>query len=110
VPSVVPVPGSRSLYPSHVRADLRSAFGALIGTTLVCSFLEMAMSFVPPAKLRRVFPPLVTGLTVVLIGASLIGDSGFLNWGGGSNGCQERPELPSIFHLCPTIFAKKPLA
>jgi xanthine/uracil permease len=107
---VVPVPGSRSLYPSHVRADLRSAFGALIGTTLVCSFLEMAMSFVPPAKLRRVFPPLVTGLTVVLIGASLIGDSGFLNWGGGSNGCQERPELPSIFHLCPTIFAKKPLA
>ncbi|GFZ42979.1 Purine permease [Saitozyma sp. JCM 24511] len=92
------------------RGACPDAFGALIGTTLVCSFLEMAMSFVPPAKLRRVFPPLVTGLTVVLIGASLIGDSGFLNWGGGSNGCQERPELPSIFHLCPTIFAKKPLA
>lgn len=76
----------------------------------MCSFLEMALSFVPTAKLRKIFPPLVTGVTVVLIGASLIGDSGFLNWGGGSNGCQARPELPPIFHLCPTIFGKKPLA
>lgn len=40
------------------------------------------MSFVPPKKLRKIFPPLVTGVTVLLIGASLIGASGFLDWGG----------------------------
>jgi xanthine/uracil permease len=41
------------------------AYGALIGTTLVTSFLEMLLSFVPPAKLKRIFPPIVTGVTVV---------------------------------------------
>lgn len=64
------------------------------------------MAFVPPRKLRKIFPPLVTGITVVMIGVSLIGKSGFLNWGGGANDCHLRPDEPSIFHLCPTIFAK----
>lgn len=66
----------------------------------------MAMSFVPPKKLRKIFPPLVTGITVVMIGVSLIGKSGFLNWGGGTNACASRPAAPSIFALCPTINAK----
>jgi hypothetical protein len=39
-----------------------------------------------------------------LIGASLIGESGALNWGGGSNDCHYRPDT-GIFELCPTIFA-----
>jgi xanthine/uracil permease len=34
-----------------------------------------------------------------------IGESGVLNWGGGSNDCHGRPET-GIFALCPTIFAK----
>jgi xanthine/uracil permease len=86
-----------------------SAYGKLIGTFLVCSFLEMGMSFIPAKKLRKIFPPLVTGLTVVLIGASLVGKSGFLNWGGGTNDCQLRPAAPSIFRLCPTINAPNAL-
>lgn len=85
------------------------AYGALLGTFLVCSFLEMGMAFVPPQKLRKLFPPLVTGLTIVLIGVSLIGKSGFLNWGGGTNACADRPAAPSIFRLCPTINAKQAL-
>jgi xanthine/uracil permease len=82
------------------------AYGKLLGTFMVCSFLEMAMAFIPPKKLRRIFPPLVTGITVVMIGVSLIGKSGFLNWGGGTNACVDRPVAPSIFRLCPTISAK----
>lgn len=101
---------SESLMKNAFKAGLTiSAYGKLIGTFLVCSFLEMGMSFVPAKKLRKIFPPLVTGLTVVLIGASLVGKSGFLNWGGGTNDCQLRPAAPSIFRLCPTINAPNAL-
>lgn len=31
------------------------------GTSLICSFLEMGMSFCSPKLLKRIFPPLVTG-------------------------------------------------
>ncbi|KAF8703052.1 xanthine uracil permease, partial [Rhizoctonia solani] len=68
----------------------------------------MGMAFVPPKKLKRIFPPIVTGTVILLIGASLIGESGVLNWAGGSNDCHLRPET-GIFRLCPTIFAKRPL-
>ena len=39
-------------------------------------------------------------------GANLIGDSGTLNWGGGSNDCHLRPET-GFFRLCPNIAAPK---
>ncbi|KZT35706.1 Xanthine/uracil permease [Sistotremastrum suecicum HHB10207 ss-3] len=84
------------------------AYGMLLGTSLICSFLEMGMSFVPVRILRRIFPPLVTGTVVVLIGASLIGSSGILDWGGGSNDCSSFP-TSGIFVKCPTIFAPRPL-
>ncbi|KAJ7172895.1 xanthine/uracil permease [Mycena crocata] len=84
------------------------AYGKLLGTSLICSFLEMFMAFVPARILKRTFPPIVTGTVVVLIGAGLVGNSGALNWGGGSNGCQNFP-ASGIFELCPTIFAPRPL-
>ncbi|KAG8986181.1 hypothetical protein FRB90_004174, partial [Tulasnella sp. 427] len=84
------------------------AYGYLLGTSMVCSFLNMGLSFVPPRILKRIFPPIVTGTVIVLIGASLIGESGVLNWGGGSNDCHSRPET-GIFQLCPTIFAPRAL-
>lgn len=37
------------------------AFGMVLGTSIVCSFLEMLLSFAPARTLQRVFPPLVTG-------------------------------------------------
>ena len=65
------------------------------------------MSFCPPKALKRIFPPLVTGPTVMLIGIKLIG-SGFSNWAGGSGGCAARPET-GLFSLCPNINAPRPL-
>ncbi|KAJ7251601.1 purine permease [Mycena rebaudengoi] len=84
------------------------AYGKVLGTSLICSFLEIFMAFIPARVLKRTFPPLVTGTVVLLIGASLIGDSGALNWGGGANSCQTF-STNGIFQLCPTIFAPRPL-
>lgn len=78
-------------------------YGAIIGTACCCALIEILMSFTPPKVLKRIFPPLVTGPTVMLIGVSLI-QSGFQGWAGGSGDCSARPET-GIFRLCPTIYA-----
>ncbi|KAF1980177.1 Xanthine/uracil permease [Bimuria novae-zelandiae CBS 107.79] len=82
-------------------------YGAILGTQCVCALLEILMSFTPPKILKRIFPPLVTGPTVMLIGIHLI-ETGFKNWAGGSNACADRPES-GLFQLCPTINAPHPL-
>ncbi|KAK7887707.1 hypothetical protein LTR67_009610 [Exophiala xenobiotica] len=82
-------------------------YGAIIGTACICALLEICLSFAPAKFLKRAFPPLVTGPTVVLIGINLIG-SGFENWAGGSGTCRARPE-EGIFQNCPTNFAPHPL-
>ncbi|KAJ7469013.1 hypothetical protein FB451DRAFT_1478748 [Mycena latifolia] len=79
------------------------------GTSLICAFVEIGMSFAPTRILKRAFPPLMTGLVIFMIGASLIGSSGIPNWGGGSSACQTRP-AKGPFTLCPTIFAPRPLS
>lgn len=79
------------------------AYGAIIGTAALCSLLEIGLSFVPPRALRRVFPPIVTGTVVFLIGASLVKE-GFLGWGGDSGLCDARP-TSGFFSLCPNIAA-----
>ncbi|KAG9579175.1 Xanthine/uracil permease, partial [Aureobasidium melanogenum] len=78
-------------------------YGALIATSCVCALLEILMSFTPPKILKKIFPPIVTGPTVMLIGVSLI-SSGFQDWAGGSGSCSARPES-GIYRLCPTIDA-----
>ncbi|OAE18419.1 hypothetical protein AXG93_3426s1120 [Marchantia polymorpha subsp. ruderalis] len=50
---------------------------------LVTSWFQIALSFCPKKFLKKVFPPVVTGSTIILIGASLI-TSGFSQWGGGT--------------------------
>ncbi|DBB13713.1 TPA: hypothetical protein ACH3X3_000728 [Trebouxia sp. C0006] len=71
------------------------AYGRILGTQLVCCWVAVALSFMPPRMLRRCFPPMVTGLTIFLIGAGLIG-TGLKAWGGGSV-CQEYAEgLPPV--------------
>jgi NCS2 family nucleobase:cation symporter-2 len=82
-------------------------YGAILGTQCVCALIEILMSFCPPKLLKRIFPPLVTGPTVMLIGIKLIG-SGFSNWAGGSGGCAARPAT-GLFSLCPNINAPRPL-
>ncbi|KAI0352821.1 Xanthine/uracil permease [Trametes cingulata] len=91
-----------------VKGPCPDAYGMVLGTSMICAFLEIFMSFVPPRILKRVFPPMVTGTVIVMIGASLIGSSGIPNWGGGSNDCASRP-TSGFFQLCPDITAPRPL-
>ena len=80
-------------------------YGAILGTACCCALLEIALSFTRPSVLKKVFPPLVTGPTVTLIGISLI-QSGFQGWAGGagSPGCIDRP-TSGPFVVCPTVGA-----
>ncbi|KAL6248787.1 hypothetical protein RBB50_003849 [Rhinocladiella similis] len=74
-------------------------YGAILGTACICALLEICLSFAPAKVLKKAFPPLVTGPTVVLIGINLIG-SGFENWAGGTGACRSRPE-EGLFQNCP---------
>lgn len=104
----------------------RSAYGKWLGTVAVGALLEIAISFVNPQILRHVFPPVVTGPTVFLIGAALTG-VGLRYWAGGAGPCLTTSNLrgllgslPSdrvnqiitdlnldIFQQCPTVFANR---
>lgn len=59
------------------------AWGAILGTAMVCSLFEMGMSFLPPKTIRRLFPPIVSGTTILLIGCSVI-STALQDWAGGS--------------------------
>ncbi|XTI94704.1 Xanthine/uracil permease [Cenococcum geophilum] len=80
------------------------AYGALLGTAACCSLVEIALSFFPPKTLRKVFPPIVTGPTVMLIGVSLIG-TGFKGWAGGSGPCSDPTTATGFFAVCPQLGA-----
>lgn len=60
------------------------AYGRVIATGCVCALLGVLLSFTPPKILHKIFPPIVTGPVVLLIGANLI-QSGFQDWVGGSD-------------------------
>lgn len=75
-------------------------YGALLGTSCLCALLEIGLSFMSSRVLARVFPPLVTGPTVLLIGASLI-KSAMQDWGGGSSCYPSGPTRP----MCPSADA-----
>lgn len=81
-------------------------YGALIGTAAVCALMEVLISFIPPATMLRIFPPIVTGPTLMLIGISLI-ESGFEGWAGGSGNCMSAST--PFYALCPDISAPRPL-
>lgn len=76
-------------------------YGALLGTSCLCSLLEIGLSFLSSNILKRVFPPLVTGPTVLLIGAQLV-ETGMKDWAGGSGSCGNNPASRS---LCPSADA-----
>lgn len=61
------------------------AYGYLLGTCAVCALLEIALSFLPPRVLKRMFPPIITGTVVAFIGIKLIGESAIPSFGGGSS-------------------------
>ena len=70
------------------------AYGRILGTQLVCCWVAVALSFMPPRMLRRCFPPMVTGLTIFLIGAGLIGTGLKVGL------CSEHADLQCPAHFC----------
>ncbi|KAK3814032.1 MAG: permease family-domain-containing protein [Benniella sp.] len=81
------------------------AWGAFLGTCMVCSLLPIILSFLPPRVLKRVFPPIVTGVTVMLIGVHLV-TSGMGQWGGGNGPCKARPTTGNFVN-CPSNSAPR---
>ncbi|TQB68318.1 hypothetical protein MPDQ_003603 [Monascus purpureus] len=79
------------------------AYGALLGTSACCALIEVLIAFMPPAVIKKIFPPIVTGPTVMLIGVSLL-QTGFEQWAGGSSDCMSRPS-EGDFALCPHVGA-----
>ncbi|KAF7727384.1 hypothetical protein EC973_007548 [Apophysomyces ossiformis] len=96
--------------PSHVSADgsttylpCPDAFGSILGTQMVCAVLTIIISFLPPRIIRKLFPKLVTGVVLIVIGSSLI-TSGMKNWMGGAGPCMSHP-TSGEFQLCPSSTA-----
>ncbi|OTB17522.1 hypothetical protein K445DRAFT_20867 [Daldinia sp. EC12] len=79
------------------------AYGALLGTAAVCALIEVLIAFIPPSIMLRIFPPIVTGPTVMLIGISLI-ETGFKNWAGGGGPCADATHA-AYFDVCPNVGA-----
>lgn len=80
------------------------AWGAMLGTILCTVWIQILLSFVPPRTLNRIFPKIVTGTLLLLVGVYLI-SSGMENWGGSSN-CNGGA---GFYALCPDTAAPKPL-
>ncbi|KAI8068397.1 permease family-domain-containing protein [Gongronella butleri] len=96
--------------PTEIAADgtttylpCPDAFGAILGTQLVASVLSLIIAFLPPRVIRKLFPKIVSGIVLVVIGGSLL-STGMSNWAGGSGPCAARP-TSGLFALCPTINA-----
>jgi NCS2 family nucleobase:cation symporter-2 len=62
--------------------DGEAAYGAMLGTSMICCLFELAFSLMPIAYIKRLFPPQITSITVILLGVSLVG-TGMKYWGGG---------------------------
>ncbi|KAI0471628.1 putative purine permease [Xylariaceae sp. FL0804] len=80
------------------------AWGAILGSVLCTVWVQVAMSFVPPRTLNRIFPKVVTGSLLLLVGIYLV-SNGMQNWGGSSN-CEGGE---GFYALCPDISASRPL-
>jgi len=80
------------------------AWGAVLGTMLCTVWVQIFMSFVPPKTLNRIFPKLITGSLLLLVGVYLVGN-GMQNWGGSFN-CHGGE---GFYAMCPNVAAPKPL-
>ncbi|KAI1823304.1 Xanthine/uracil permease [Xylaria intraflava] len=85
------------------RLPCPDGYGALLGTAAVAALIEVVIAFIPPKIMLKIFPPIVTGPTVMLIGLSLI-QSAFSDWLGGSGPCSQAGH-PAFYDKCPDITA-----
>ncbi|RAR00046.1 purine permease [Stemphylium lycopersici] len=96
--------GTCPLLPDGTQAPCPDAWGACLGTMLCCVWIQIGLAFVPPKLLNRIFPKLITGALLTLIGIYLVGN-GLQNWGGSSN-CHGGE---GFYALCPDTNAPRPL-
>ncbi|KAI8941899.1 hypothetical protein NX059_000013 [Plenodomus lindquistii] len=96
--------GTCPLLEDGTQGPCPDAWGAVLGTMLCCVWIQIGMAFVPPKVLNKVFPKLITGSLLTLIGIYLVGN-GMQNWGGSSN-CHGGE---GFYALCPDIASSKPL-
>ncbi|OAL55653.1 purine permease [Pyrenochaeta sp. DS3sAY3a] len=96
--------GTCPLGEDGIQGPCPDAWGACLGTMLCTVWIQVAMAFVPPKVLNRIFPKLITGSLLTLIGVYLIGN-GMQNWGGSSN-CHGGD---GFYALCPSTASPRPL-
>ncbi|KXZ44106.1 hypothetical protein GPECTOR_73g627 [Gonium pectorale] len=63
--------------------SFEEAYGKFLGTLMLCGTIPIFLSFLPIRVIKKVFPPIVCGVVIMLIGVHLIA-AGFKNWGGGA--------------------------
>lgn len=62
--------------------SVHDAFGRVLGTAAVCSLAYIALALIPRKYVKVLFPPLVSGMILVLIGAEMMIRAAQM-WGGG---------------------------
>ncbi|SMR50556.1 unnamed protein product [Zymoseptoria tritici ST99CH_1E4] len=86
------------------RLPCPDGYGKLIGSALASVWAQLLISFVPPKTLKRIFPSVVTGNLLLVLGIYLV-SSAAASWGGGTS-CLNGE---GIYALCPNVNAPKPL-
>lgn len=76
--------GACSYAADGTKLPCPEGLGALLGTASVVAVVAIALAFTPPKILRRLYPPVVTGSTLLLMGVSLM-SAAIVNWQGGSS-------------------------
>ena len=76
-------PGGPNCLPNCTSEAFDYAWGKMLGTLCFCAMVPMFISTLSYKRIKSLFPPIVVGPVIMLIGIALIG-VGFGDWGGGT--------------------------
>ncbi|KAJ3126467.1 hypothetical protein HK098_007519 [Nowakowskiella sp. JEL0407] len=96
-------PTSKDANGTIIKLPCPAGWGAFLGTVMISAWFGVGLSLLPHKVLKRLFPPIVTGPTLFLIGANLI-KSAMQNWAGDSGPCAALPAT-GFFSKCPNLAA-----
>ncbi|KAG2500997.1 hypothetical protein HYH03_000819 [Edaphochlamys debaryana] len=94
--SFTTVPIATSVITNLIKNEgntFEEAYGKLLGTLIVCAVIPAFLSFLPIRVIKKIFPPIVCGIVIMMIGVHLI-SAGFKNWGGGAFCADNYKTLP----------------